>query len=117
MKNEEITRRSFYVTAINLLGAIITAAAAIPAAAYLLVKPRKPAGKDWIEVTDLSRLQVRIPEEVLYNRERVDGWRTIDEKTSTWLVRTGQDTVVAYTPACTHLGCAYHWDNTVKQFE
>ena len=39
----------------------------------------------------------------------MDGWRKVDEKTSTWLVRT-ETNVIAYNPACTHLGCAYHWD-------
>jgi menaquinol-cytochrome c reductase iron-sulfur subunit len=117
MTPTKMTRRSFYAAATNLLGGLIATAAAVPAAFYLLVKPRKPAGKDWIEVADLSRLQVGVPEEVVYNHERVDGWKKIDEKTSTWLVRTGPDSVTAYTPGCTHLGCAYHWDSTMKQFE
>jgi len=34
------TRRKFYVGVINLLGAVITAAMALPAAAYLLIKPK-----------------------------------------------------------------------------
>ncbi|MBV8842275.1 MAG: ubiquinol-cytochrome c reductase iron-sulfur subunit [Bryobacterales bacterium] len=117
MTNENLTRRSFYIAVTNMLGGLIAAAAAIPAAFYLITKPRKPVGKEWIEVADISGLQMGVPEEIVYNRERVDGWRKIDEKTSTWVVRTSQDTVVAYTPACTHLGCAYHWDNTMKQFE
>jgi len=117
MLREAHTRRTFYLTVINLIGGLIAAAAAVPAAIYLLVRPKRTASRDWVEVADLSQLQVGQPEEVVYNRERIDGWRKIDEKTTTWLVRTGEDAVVAYTPACTHLGCAYHWDNTIRQFE
>jgi len=111
------TRRAFYVTLINLLGGVIAAAAAVPAAIYLLMKPKRAVPSDWVEVADLSELQVGQPEEVVYSHERVDGWRKIEEKTSTWLVRTAEDGIVAYTPSCTHLGCAYHWDNTARQFE
>ena len=112
-----MTRRSFYASIINCLAGIIAAAAAAPAAIYLLGKPKRPVTHDWVEVSDLSQLQVGEPAEIVYNRERIDGWRKIDEKTTTWLVRTGEDSVVAYNPACTHLGCAYHWDTTARAFE
>ena len=117
MQAKKLTRRSFYVHVINLLGGLIAAAAALPAAVYLLAKPKRATRRDWIEVADLSQLEVGEPAEVVYNRERIDGWRKIDEKTTTWLVRTGEDSVIAYDPACTHLGCAYHWDSTAKAFE
>ena len=112
-----MTRRSFYTTLINLIGGLIATAAAIPAAIYLIGKPKRPITRDWIEVADLTQLQIGEPAEIVYNRERVDGWRKIEEKTTTWLVRTNEDSVVAYDPACTHLGCAYHWDTTAKLFE
>jgi menaquinol-cytochrome c reductase iron-sulfur subunit len=111
------TRRAFYVTLINLLTGAIAAAAAVPAAIYLLVKPKPRGSRDWVEVADLAQLPVGQPEEIVYNRERIDGWRKIEEKTSTWLVRTAEDGIIAYSPSCTHLGCAYHWDNTARQFE
>jgi menaquinol-cytochrome c reductase iron-sulfur subunit len=117
MVRKDLSRRSFYITVINLLGGLIAAAAAVPTAIYLLVKPKRPVTREWIEVADLERLQVGEPAEIVYNRERIDGWRKIDEKTTTWLVRTGEDSVAAFNPACTHLGCAYHWDTTAKQFE
>ena len=117
MSTPQTTRRSFYLFTINLLTGLVAVAAAIPAAAYLLLRPRNKDSTEWIEVTDISRLHAGQPEEVVYNRKRMDGWRRVEEKTSTWLVRTSESSVVAYNPACTHLGCAYHWDAGSAEFE
>jgi menaquinol-cytochrome c reductase iron-sulfur subunit len=116
MPNESLTRRSFYITAINVLGSLIAAALAIPAAAYLLIRPKGAADSGLSEVGDLDQLTIGKPQEVLYDRKRVDGWRKVTEKASTWVVRTDDHSVVAFDPACTHLGCAYHWDAPANHF-
>jgi menaquinol-cytochrome c reductase iron-sulfur subunit len=116
MLNQPQTRRTFYLTAINLLGALIGAAIAIPAAAYLLIRPRSSDEGGFSEIGDLGQFKIGKPQEVLYERKRVDGWRKVTEKASTWLVKTDPNTVVAFNPACTHLGCAYHWDNGADRF-
>jgi menaquinol-cytochrome c reductase iron-sulfur subunit len=110
------TRRKFYVGVINVFGALITAALALPAAAYLLIKPKSQDSGEYVEVADLSQLVVGKPEEVLYRRTRVDGWKKMEEKTTTWVVKTADNKVVAFSPACTHLGCAYHWDTEIQNF-
>jgi menaquinol-cytochrome c reductase iron-sulfur subunit len=116
MQEEPQTRRGFYLAAINMLGALIGAAVAIPAAAYLLIRPKSEQEGGWSEVGGLDQLKIGKPEQILYTRKRVDGWRKITEKTSTWLVKTDQNTVVAFNPACTHLACPYHWDDGARQF-
>jgi menaquinol-cytochrome c reductase iron-sulfur subunit len=117
MSTPETTRRSFYLFMINLLAGLVAVAAAIPTAVYLLLRPKSRDAGSWIEITDLSKLRVGEPEEIVYNRKHMDGWRRVEEKTSTWLVRTSENSVVAYNPACTHLGCAYHWETSSAQFE
>jgi menaquinol-cytochrome c reductase iron-sulfur subunit len=92
------------------------AALAIPAAAYLLFKPRTQKEGKWVEAADLAQLPVNRPEEVVFHRTRVDGWRTVKEKTTAWVVKMSDQKVVAYAPSCTHLGCAYHWDDATKNF-
>jgi menaquinol-cytochrome c reductase iron-sulfur subunit len=89
---------------------------ALPAAAYLLIKPKSQDTGDFIEVADLSQLIVGKPEEVIYHRTRVDGWKKMDERATTWVLRTGDKTAVAFSPACTHLGCAYHWEDETQNF-
>jgi menaquinol-cytochrome c reductase iron-sulfur subunit len=116
MLNESHSRRSFHLAVINLLGAMIGAAIALPAAAYLLIRPKGADNGDFYEVGDFSQLKIGTPQEALYVRKRVDGWWKGQVKTSTWLVKTDDHTVVAFDPACTHLGCAYHWEKSANQF-
>src|SRR5262250_1800864 len=110
MAETTTNRRTFWMIVIQGLPAVIGAALALPAALYLLVKPKSQSKSNWVEAADFSQLQVRKPEEVVFRRTRIDGWRVLNEKATAWVVRMDDQNVVAYTPQCTHLGCAYHWD-------
>jgi menaquinol-cytochrome c reductase iron-sulfur subunit len=116
LETQETSRRGFYVAAIQGLGALIGAALAIPAAVYLLFKPSQEKQGQFVPAADLSQLQVRKPEEVVYRRKRVDGWRTVNEKTTAWVVKMDDQSVVAFAPQCTHLACAYHWEAAQNNF-
>ena len=94
----------------------MSAALAVPALAYLFAKPRTKKRSDWVQAADLAQLKVRQPEEVVFHRARVDGWRVVNEKTTAWVVKLDERNAVAYAPSCTHLGCAYHWDEQLKNF-
>jgi hypothetical protein len=59
---ESTTRRSFYSAAIAGLGAIMTAALAAPAAAYLLFRPKSQKQSDFVPAADLSQLTIGKPE-------------------------------------------------------
>jgi Rieske Fe-S protein len=113
---ESTTRRSFYSAAIAGLGAIMTAVLAVPAAAYLFIKPRSQRQSDFVPAADLSQLTIGKPEEVVFHRTRVDGWRVLNEKSTAWVVRQDEQNVVAFTPQCTHLACAYHWEEKEREF-
>lgn len=110
------TRRSFYSVLINLLGGLMAAVIAIPAAAYLLLKPKSSEADQLLEVADLTALEPGKPKEVTYFRTRIDGWKASREKTTAWLVKNDAGEVVAFDPICTHLGCAYHWEASRKDF-
>ena len=108
-------RRNFFVTAIFGLTGLITAALGIPAAAYLLLPPHTRKQGEWTEAGDLTGLRVNSPEEMVFRRTRVDGWKVTSEKATAWVVKTEKE-VVAFAPQCTHLGCAYHWEEQTKEF-
>lgn len=95
---------------IQILGAAISAVIAAPAAAYLLLKPKSSSSGDLVEVADLADLAIGVPQEVVYFRTRVDGWKRSREKATAWVVKTGEGKAVAFTPQCPHLGCIYHWE-------
>jgi Rieske Fe-S protein len=113
---ETTTRRSFYSAAIAGLGALMSAALALPAAAYLFVRPKSQKQADFVPAADLTQLTVGKPEEVVFRRTRQDGWRVLNEKSTAWVVRKDDQNVVAFAPQCTHLACAYHWDDKANNF-
>jgi menaquinol-cytochrome c reductase iron-sulfur subunit len=110
------TRRSFYSVLASALGSAIGVALALPSAAYLLLGSKSSKAGSFVQATTLAQLEVGKPREVTLERTRVDAWRTFQEKVVAWVVRTDEKNVVAYAPQCTHLGCAYHWEEPRNQF-
>jgi menaquinol-cytochrome c reductase iron-sulfur subunit len=112
----EVTRRKFYVAAIYGLWSVIAVALSIPAAIYLLLPPKLRKAPQWVDAGDISKLEPGVPVEMVFRQNRVDGWKIQSEKTNAWVVKFADSHVVAFGPQCTHLGCAYHWDENRNFF-
>jgi len=110
------TRRNFYILFINGVMGLIGIGLAIPAAIYLLFPPKARKQSQWVQTADLDSLPTGKPTEISFQRSRADGWQVITEKTTAWVVKQSDSQVVAFTPNCTHLGCAYHWDDASHTF-
>ena len=115
-RNGAPSRRVFGYAAIYGLGALIGAAMAIPAALYLFLPPKTRKQQAWVEAGDLGQLQTGKPEEMTFRRTHADGWKIYSEKGTAWVVKTSDGKLLAFSPICTHLGCAYHWDATKSDF-
>ena len=109
-------RRNFVASALYGLWALIGATLGALASAYLLLPPRTRSEQAWIDVADVEDLPAGEPTEVVFRRNRIDGWKVTSEKTTAWVVRKGSEEVAAFMPQCTHLGCAYHWDRENEEF-
>jgi menaquinol-cytochrome c reductase iron-sulfur subunit len=109
-------RRGFFLTVIYGLWALMGSALALPAAIYLFVPPRARKEEEWVEAGDVGQLQPNAPEEVVFHRNRVDGWKISSERATAWVVKTAEGRIMAFAPQCTHLGCAYHWDDGKSGF-
>ena len=116
MQMENENRRGFFIAAIYGLWGLITATLAIPAGLYLLVPPKLRKSEDWTEAGDVAKLQPGSPVEMVFRKNRSDGWRVISEKSTAWVVKKSETEVIAYAPQCPHLGCAYHWDDGKNEF-
>lgn len=114
--SSDIGRRGFFGRAVQALGALIVGGLGIPALIYLLKAPKSVAPGGWVDAMDLNLLKPRTPEEVTFRRIRKDGWKLITEKSTAWVVKLSDSEVVAYSPQCTHLGCAYHWEENKGEF-
>jgi len=105
------TRRAFHLAVINIFGAVIGLALAIPTGIYLLTSPRKRGGTQWIDAGDVAQLTPGTPVEMSFQATRIDGWHVSTEKQTTWVVKNSDSSIVAFGPQCTHLGCPYHVEN------
>lgn len=112
----EVTRRRFYSAFIYGAGVIMSAAFAIPAALYMLVPTGRKKSSNWIDAGDVSKLDPNVPVEVSFQQTITDGWNTSVQKKTAWVVNLPGKGVVAYGSQCTHLGCAYHWEEGTQQF-
>ncbi len=98
------------------LTAVIAAALGIPAVVYLLYPSRVRRDPEWVEAGDISEFAVNQPQELVFRRTRLDGWKVQSEKSSAWVVKTAGGHVAAFSTWCTHLGCAYHWEEDKHVF-
>lgn len=112
----EPSRRGFYLTFIYGLWSLIGAALATPALLYLFLPPKVRRESEWIDAGDIARLKPKIPVQVVFRKNRVDGWKITSEKETAWVVKLSDTQTVAFGPQCTHLGCAYHWDEAKSEF-
>jgi menaquinol-cytochrome c reductase iron-sulfur subunit len=115
-RSDGISRRYLFVGAIYGLWALISAALGIPALIYLLFPPKARKAEEWVEVGDITRLVPNTPVEMTFRKNRVDGWKVTSEKSTAWVVKDASNRVTAFGPQCTHLGCAYHWDDAKSEF-
>jgi menaquinol-cytochrome c reductase iron-sulfur subunit len=111
-----ITRRRFYIGVIYAVWGAIAAALGLPALVYLFLPPKVRRADEWFEAGDMAKVAPGVPVEMAFRRNRVDGWKVISEKSTAWVVKQADNSVVAYGPQCTHLGCAYHWEDKQGKF-
>jgi menaquinol-cytochrome c reductase iron-sulfur subunit len=116
MTSTGTTRRVFHLAVIYILGAVIAIALAIPTAIYLLIPPRARKQSDWIDAGDISQLRPGEPVELIFEQDRLDGWKLESEKRTAWVVKEADNKIVAFGPQCTHLACAYHWEGDANKF-
>ena len=111
------TRRTFYQRMIYGVSSLIAAAMAIPAIGYLFfpVRGQEAGQKGWTDAGDISNLPPNQPQELVFQRRRIDGWKTSTVRTTAWVVKTEQG-VIAFSAQCTHLGCGYHWNRAKNRF-
>ncbi len=115
MRNES-SRRGFVLGILYGFGSLIAAGLGLPALRYLLRAPQGPPKTEWIDAGDLTDLEAETPEEITVAHRHTDGWKTVEEKVSAWVVKNPEGGITAFSPRCTHLGCAYRWDAAQHDF-
>jgi menaquinol-cytochrome c reductase iron-sulfur subunit len=111
----EPKRRGFMSAAIYALATLMTGAFSASVSTYLFGKP-ETEDYGWADAGDVSDLQPGSPQQISFSRSREDGWKLRSEKSAAWVIVDERKHVTAFSPICTHLGCAYHWQMDRKAF-
>lgn len=81
-----------------------------PAGSYLFAKKGRPESRMWADAGEVAEVSQFAPQEITFESRQTDGWSIEEAKASAWVVRQSDGSIVAFSPWCTHLGCAYHWE-------
>jgi menaquinol-cytochrome c reductase iron-sulfur subunit len=109
-------RRRFLTGAIYAIGSLIGGALFVPAATYLFGKRKTSDWSRWVDAGELRQMPTGTPREISFRRNQTDGWKIRSEKQTAWIVKQSDGKLVAFSPWCTHLGCAYRWDAERNEF-
>lgn len=115
-KNSDgVKRRGFMAGTIYAFASLIGGTFAASIGTYLLGTPQTE-DSGWVDAGDISDLQPGAPQQISFSRSREDGWKLQNEKASAWVVVDDSMHITAFSPQCTHLGCAYNWQAGRKAF-
>jgi menaquinol-cytochrome c reductase iron-sulfur subunit len=110
------SRRGFMAGAIYGILTLMGAALGVPALLYLGGRSRTTKPSRWVDAGDISSVPAGSPHEISFRRNRIDGWAIHSEKDTAWIIKNQDASVTAFSPSCTHLGCAYRWEALRSQF-
>ena len=127
----EVSRRTFVIRAMTVLGAIAVAIVAVPAAAFmsapgwlseapkrLLAHTVSPAlrSEEWTSAGSLDRLRLGQPKHMIVERPIVDGWVKRDAPVGVYVLRESDTKALVLDPHCTHLGCPVEFSSGSGSF-
>jgi menaquinol-cytochrome c reductase iron-sulfur subunit len=110
-----LERRNFIRAMIYTLTSLIGGTLAASVGTYLFGTPQVETDS-WADAGDVSELQPGSPQLITFQRSREDSWKIHNEKASAWVILNNDRKLTAFSPLCTHLGCAYNWQSDKHQF-
>lgn len=111
-------RRSFLSRIVSLFSAGTAALMSLPVFKFLSATLEDRETSGWCAVTNIDSGQLSDEiNRVSYNRIVREGWLTRTVQETVWVQRKPDGSVIAFEPHCTHLGCAYAWNQEDHLFE
>lgn len=105
-----VSRRKFLARVSYALGGVGAVALAVPLAGFVLRPWFEPSPPQWRKVGSIDQFKVGDTVEVKFTDSNPTQWAGPAGLTAAWLRRQDQDTFVAYSVDCTHLGCPVSWE-------
>lgn len=97
-------RRKFMSWSVGIINMAVIVGIFAPVAGFIGSPLKKKEKDDWIDVMGDHEIQVGETKEVHFKTMVEDGYQTVEREYVVYMHRY-PDRVVAFDPACTHLGC------------
>lgn len=107
-------RRKFFARIVTSLHAVIAATIGVVAGGSILSPGFARREEEWLPAGNLADLAENAPVPVTIRVVREDGYRTVVDRRTVFLVRSGNE-VAALDSTCTHLGCRVSWNEESRE--
>jgi menaquinol-cytochrome c reductase iron-sulfur subunit len=112
----ETARRTFLAQVIGACVAFLAAVLGIPAVGAAIAPAFKREQAEWLSLGSPDTFQEGVPKPVNLTIASRDGWIETNAVKGVWVVRQLGSEFTVFNGRCTHLGCAYNWQNEQHQF-
>ncbi len=115
------SKRSFMAVFACFIGSLIGIAVTFPIIGFLFHPLRKKTvygGLDFIKVGNIKDVKGSAPRKAVIKSFKTDGWNRFDNIIlgAVWLIREGDNKIIAFSSVCPHLGCGIDWSQKKEQF-
>ena len=108
-------RRQFFARIVKTIQAAIGGTLGIVLGGSIVSPSLARREERWLPGASLSGLAENAPTPIALRVVREDGYSQIIERRVVFLVKTGESSVTALDPTCTHLGCRVSWDAEARE--
>lgn len=112
-----LARRRSVLTWISLgLSGLAGAVVSVPILSYLLSPLIRPSPRQWVDVDDVSRLEIGKTVLRAITEFSPVAWAGQTAETAVWVRRSAAGEFTVFAVTCTHLGCPVNWQETAEIF-
>jgi menaquinol-cytochrome c reductase iron-sulfur subunit len=115
-KAASVERRQFLSAFVLGAGAAASASAIVPWLAMFLTPVDSDDPDAWREIGDRDDFEVGSTVRVVYRDIEPLPWAGFAARNAVWVRREAEDDFSAFTPYCTHVGCAVRWEEGARLF-
>lgn len=109
------SRRNLLGWLVGIINVVVVGAVAGPVLGFVTSPLRKKARKQWVPILPLGDLEMGETREVKFAVLVKDGYAAKEHHYSVYL-RRYPEKIIAFDPACTHLGCRIHFQGDKKRY-